>query len=345
MAWFDTLRFRLFARKKEPDQLQAADRLRYPEDRELLRVILESKDTPLDVRVAAVRQLPFPEGREFFQFILESENIPTDVRVAAVRQLPFPEGRDLARSAALADSLGWVRAAVIEKCRYPEDLGLLYELAGTWGGRKAAEKLPYPEERERLVRLARDGSTYVIENILPYPEEKELLEAFALHSELPAVRDSAICRLSCPACRETLELCAVQDASSGNRERAAGKLSYPESRSVLCSLALHDPSASVRCAAVQKLPYPEEAEILTEIARRPGPEGGTRVRSREEAGELWTIHIAQFTIARSGVCPLCGAEIHLGGRTVYMNDDPNDVSRDIDVYRCYSCGLELENWD
>ena len=52
---------------------------------------------------------------------------------------------------------------------------------------------------------------------------------------------------------------------------------------------------------------------------------------------------AMLAMARGGVCPVCGGQIEHYMKTVYMNDDPNDVSRECDAWLCQSCHWEWVN--
>ena len=106
-------------------------------------------------------------------------------------------------------------------------------------------------------------------------------------------------------------------------ENIVEKLSWPESRDVLARVARECPQHTARTYALEKLPWPEERETIEAVVR------------------TWGDPLAQLIMAKGGICPNCGAPVIAGTETVYMNDDPNDVSKECAAYSCEACRWEM----
>ena len=312
MGIFDIFRFRMFDRLDDDRQLSALNAACWPKDQSLILHVLENLSGSFRARAAAVAKLPYPEERERL------------IRIAK-------EDRD-----------DFVRDHAIEKLQYPEDRDTLVYLASYEPGyqlvRRAVEKLPWPQEKETLVSLAKaDNYPVFAVRSLDAEEMLSLLEDLALHSPDRDARRAAADKLEYPRSKEVLEQVVLSDNPPDDLFQFVNKLSWPESRDTLVRVALTSPQGKARAVAVAKLPWPEERETIEAVAHSP-------MHGDETCPDNWyATAAAQYFMAQQGVCPACGGEVLHEKDTVYMNDDPNDVSKEVDRYTCTKCGWKTDN--
>ena len=113
------------------------------------------------------------------------------------------------------------------------------------------------------------------------------------------------------------------------------QLSWPENRELLIRIALTCPQTRARADAIGLLRWPEDRETIEAVARLPLDEavGGAHNRL--------AVRVARLRMAKAGVCPECGGPIRNYRDTVYRGDDPNDVSREVEVYVCRKCDFSI----
>ncbi len=301
MKILDQIRNLLFGRKAEEAPLpKSPDQYAWPEDRELILQLLDSGDD-FKARAQAVTLLPYPEERERI------------IRIAK-------EDRD-----------DFVRDFAVEKLRYPDDRDVLIAMAESEPNyrlvKRAVEMLPWPEEKEELLKLARaDNYPVFAVKKLDGTVDPAVPEGIALNSFDREARQAAAALLEYPRSRDALERYVLSEDPLLDRRTAIEKLPYPECRETLVKAATSCPHEISRAFAVSRLPWPEERELLKALARS------------EEAG--FSNAAAMLAMARGGVCPVCGGHVKNYTKTVYMNDDPNDVSRECEACLCEDCRWE-----
>ena len=269
----------------------------------------------------------WPEDRELILHALGSLSNGL-IRADIVEKLPYPEERDRLVRLAAEDRDDYVRGQALLRLQYPADRDLLISVASddpaSWLVETAVEKLPWPEEKDTLIALAKADNypAFAIRKLDP-SEALPLLEELALNSPDPEGRRAAAEMLEYPASRAVLEQYILSENPPQHLEKAVNKLSYPESRDVLIRVARECRQTSARVCAVRKLPWPEERETIEAVAHAYGD------------------CLVQLKMARGGVCPICGSHVKNFTETVYMNDDPNDVSKECEAYLCETCRWEM----
>lgn len=301
MKILDQIRNLLFGGKAaEKPQTKTPDQYAWPEDRELILQLLDSGED-FRARAQAVTLLPYPEERERI------------VRVAK-------EDRD-----------DFVRDHAIEKLHWPEDRDVLTALAESETNyqlvRRAVEMLPWPEEKEELLKLAQaDNYPVFAVKKLDGTVDPAVPEGIALNAFDREARQAAAALLEYPRSRDALEQYVLSDDPLLDRRAAIEKLPYPECRETLVEAARSCTHEISRAFAVSRLPWPEEKELLEALAHS---EEGSFAKAA-----------AMLAMARGGVCPLCGGHVKNYTKTVYMNDDPNDVSKECEAFLCEACRWE-----
>lgn len=304
MKILDQIRNLLFGKKaEEAPPPKSPDQYAWPEDRELILQLLDSGDD-FRARAQAVTLLPYPEERERI------------IRIAK-------EDRD-----------DFVRDFAIEKLRYPDDRDVLAALAESETNyqlvRRAVEMLPWPEEKEELLKLARaDNYPVFAVKKLDNTVDPAVPEGIALNAFDREARQAAAALLEYPRSKDALEQYVLSDDPLLDRRAAIEKLPYPECRETLVKAAASCNHEISRAFAVSRLPWPEEKELLETLAH-----------SGEES---FAKAAAMLAMARGGVCPACGKPVKNYTKTVYMNDDPNDVSKECEACLCEACGWEWVN--
>lgn len=274
-----------------------------------------------------LRAARWPEDRELILHALDSLRNGL-IRADTVDKLPYPEERERLSRLAADDRDDNVRGQALLKLQYPADQDLLISVASgdpsSWLVRIASEKLPWPEAKDVLITLAKADNypAFAIRKLDP-AETLPLLEELTLNSPDPEGRRAAAEKLECPASRTVLEQYVMAENPPQQLEKIVEKLSWPESRDALARVALGCPQRTARTYAIEKLPWPEERETI------------------EAAAHTWEDPLAQLVMAKGGICPKCGAPVKAGTETVYMNDDPNDVSKECAAYFCETCRWEM----
>ncbi len=278
-------------------------------------------------------QYTWPEDRALILELLDSSN-DFRARSLAVTLLPYPEERERIIRIAKEDRDDFVRDYAIEKLRYPDDREVLISLAESEPGyrlvKRAVEMLPWPEEKEELLKLAQ-GNNYPVFAISKLDDtvDPAILETIALNAFEREAREAAAARLEYPRSKEALEQFILSDDPLLECRPVIEKLPYPECREALLKAAQSCANERARAFAVSRLPWPEEKAFLEALAHS------------EEEG--FAKYAAMVVMAQGGVCPVCGREIKHYMKTVYMNDDPNDVSKECDAWLCQACHWEWVN--
>ena len=304
MKILDQIKNLLFGKKsEEAPQTKTPDQYTWPEDREQILQLLDNGDD-FRARVKAVTLLPYPEERERI------------IRIAK-------EDRD-----------DFIRDYAIEMLRYPDDRDVLIALAENEPNyrlvKRAVEMLPWPEEKEELLKLAQ-ANNYPVFAVkkLDGTVDPAVPEGIALNAFDREARQAAAALLEYPRSRTALEQYVLSDDPLLDRRAAIEKLPYPECRETLVKAATSCAHEISRAFAVSRLPWPEEKAFLEALAH-----------SEEES---FAKYAAMVVMAQGGVCPVCGREIKHYMKTVYMNDDPNDVSKECDAWLCQACHWEWVN--
>jgi len=298
MKILDQIKNLFFGKTAEDDpQPRSPDRYAWPEDRELILQQLESGDD-FRTRAKAVTLLPYPEERERI------------IRIAK-------EDRD-----------DFVRDHAIEKLHWPEDRDVLIALAENESNyqlvKRAVEMLPWPEEKEELLKLAQaDNYPVFAVKKLDNTVDPAIPEGIALNAFDREARQAAAAKLEYPRSKDALEQYVLSDDPLLDRRDAIEKLPYPECRETLAKAATSCPHEISRAYAISRLPWPEEKEVLEALTH-----------SEEKS---FASAAAMLAMARGGVCPVCGGHVKNYTETVYMNDDPNDVSKECEAYLCEAC--------
>ena len=301
MKILDQIRNLLFGKKaEEAPPPKSPDQYAWPEDRELILQLLDSGDD-FKARAQAVTLLPYPEERERI------------IRIAK-------EDRD-----------DFIRDYAIEMLRYPDDRDVLIALAENEPNyrlvKRAVEMLPWPEEKEELLKLAQ-ANNYPVFAVkkLDGTVDPAVPEGIALNAFDREAQQAAAALLEYPRSRTALEQYVLSDDPLLDRRAAIEKLPYPECRETLVKAATSCAHEISRAFAVSRLPWPEEKELLEALAH-----------SEEEC---FAKAAAMLAMARGGVCPVCGGHVKNYTKTVYMNDDPNDVSKECEACLCEDCRWE-----
>ena len=301
MKILDQIRNLLFGKKaEEASPPKSPDQYAWPEDRELILQLLDSGDD-FRARAQAVTLLPYPEERERI------------IRIAK-------EDRD-----------DFIRDYAIEMLRYPDDRDVLIALAENEPNyrlvKRAVEMLPWPEEKEELLKLAQ-ANNYPVFAVkkLDGTVDPAVPEGIALNAFDREARQAAAALLEYPRSRTALEQYVLSDDPLLDRRAAIEKLPYPECRETLVKAATSCAHEISRAFAVSRLPWPEEKELLEALAH-----------SEEEC---FAKAAAMLAMARGGVCPVCGGHVKNYTKTVYMNDDPNDISKECEACLCEDCHWE-----
>ena len=301
MKILDQIRNLLFGKKaEEAPPPKSPDQYAWPEDRELILQLLDSGDD-FRARAQAVTLLPYPEERERI------------IRIAK-------EDRD-----------DFIRDYAIEMLRYPDDRDVLIALAENEPNyrlvKRAVEMLPWPEEKEELLKLAQ-ANNYPVFAVkkLDGTVDPAVPEGIALNAFDREARQAAAALLEYPRSRTALEQYILSDDPLLDRRAAIEKLPYPECRETLVKAATSCAHEISRAFAVSRLPWPEEKELLEALAH-----------SEEES---FAKAAAMLAMARGGVCPVCGGHVKNYTKTVYMNDDPNDISKECEACLCEDCRWE-----
>ena len=304
MKILDQIKNLLFGKKsEEAPQTKTPDQYTWPEDREQILQLLDNGDD-FRARVKAVTLLPYPEERERI------------IRIAK-------EDRD-----------DFIRDYAIEMLRYPDDRDVLIALAENEPNyrlvKRAVEMLPWPEEKEELLKLAQ-ANNYPVFAVkkLDGTVDPAVPEGIALNAFDREARQAAAALLEYPRSRTALEQYVLSDDPLLDRRAAIEKLPYPECRETLVKAAASCNHEISRAFAVSRLPWPEEKAFLEALAH-----------SEEES---FAKYAAMVVMAQGGVCPVCGREIKHYMKTVYKNDDPNDVSKECDAWLCQACHWEWVN--
>ena len=301
MKILDQIRNLLFGKKaEEAPPPKSPDQYAWPEDRELILQLLDSGDD-FRARAQAVTLLPYPEERERI------------IRIAK-------EDRD-----------DFIRDYAIEMLRYPDDRDVLIALAENEPNyrlvKRAVEMLPWPEEKEELLKLAQ-ANNYPVFAVkkLDGTVDPAVPEGIALNAFDREAQQAAAALLEYPRSRTALEQYVLSDDPLLDRRAAIEKLPYPECRETLVKAATSCAHEISRAFAVSRLPWPEEKELLEALAH-----------SEEEC---FAKAAAMLAMARGGVCPVCGGHVKNYTKTVYMNDDPNDISKECEACLCEDCHWE-----
>lgn len=281
-------------------------------------------------QVKTPEQYAWPEDRELILQLLDSGD-DFRARAKAVTLLPYPEERERIIRIAKEDRDDFVRDYAIEKLHWPEDRDVLAALAENESNyqlvKRAVEMLPWPEEKEELLKLAQ-GDNYPVFAVkkLDGTVDPAIPESIALNAFDREAREAAAAKLEYPRSKETLEQYVLSDDPLLDCRDAIAKLPYPECRETLVKAAQSCANEKARAFAVSKLPWPEEKEVLEAIAH--------------SGEECFAKYAAMLAMAKGGVCPACGGHIKTFTKTVYMNDDPNDVSKECDAWLCENCRWE-----
>ena len=255
-------------------------------------------------------QYTWPEDREQILQLLDNGD-DFRARVKAVTLLPYPEERERIIRIAKEDRDDFIRDYAIEMLRYPDDRDVLIALAENEPNyrlvKRAVEMLPWPEEKEELLKLAQ-ANNYPVFAVkkLDGTVDPAVPEGIALNAFDREARQAAAALL--------------------DRRAAIEKLPYPECRETLVKAATSCAHEISRAFAVSRLPWPEEKELLEALAH-----------SEEEC---FAKAAAMLAMARGGVCPVCGGHVKNYTKTVYMNDDPNDISKECEACLCEDCHWE-----
>lgn len=270
MKILDQIRNLFFGKKSEEEpQPKSPDRYAWPEDRELILQLLDSREDFRD-RAKAITLLPYPEERERI------------IRIAK-------EDRD-----------DFVRDYAIEKLHWPEDRDVLTSLAESETNyqlvKRAVEMLPWPEEKEELLKLAQaDNYPVFAVKKLDGTVDPAVPEGIALNAFDREARQAAAALLEYPRSRDALERYVLSDDPLLDRRPAIEKLPYPDCRETLAKAALSCVHELSRAFAVSRLPWPEEKELLETLAH-----------SGEDS---FAKAAAMLAMARGGVCPVCGGHV------------------------------------
>ncbi len=305
MSVFGPVRLMLWKRKDEHAQNLALTKWRWPRDRKL--ILYAARKGKIDyVRQNAIRLIGYPDERDLLISIATDRDCRD--RHAALKLLQYPDDREILIRTAREDS--WEEMV-----------------------RTAVEKLPYPREREALITIAKK-SVYPKYAVMKLDAEADrtVLEDLPLHGQQFAAF-TAIHMLRDDESREAIERCALEAGTDFIRKEAIDRLRYPASRETLVKILRSGAAAGERVRVMRKLPYPGEAELIDPIIHP--PEGG-------EPEHDAVYEAALIRVARAGICPMCGGEIVRHSWTEYMNDDPNDVSREMDSFTCRECGWKKE---
>ena len=192
-------------------------------------------------------------------------------------------------------------------------MNIIDRIKELFSGKKAEEEKPQPKSPDQYT----------------WPEDRALILELLDSSNDFRARSLAVTLLPYPEDRERIIRIAKEDRDDFVRDYAIEKLRYPDDREVLISLAESEPGYRLVKRAVEMLPWPEEKAFLEALAH-----------SEEES---FAKYAAMVVMAQGGVCPVCGREIKHYMKTVYMNDDPNDVSKECDARLCQACHWEWVN--
>ena len=256
----------------------ALERLPYPEERELLVRTLRTIQQDLNLRVncsskemTIIAKLQYPADKEVLEKEAKYGNLQK-VRLAALDKLRYPESKEIIEYIAVSDQKPDVRLAAIAKISYPEAEAMLEKaiLSDTcyieyWGQKNSGSHGKALDEVEKKMEEEQRCSLALLEK-LPYPEAKESLARIARNSSYYDVRGNAFEKLQFPADREAIMDCLLhQSYRMTPTDDMIKKMQYPDDREDLIKLAKDAYGYDARRAAIRKLSYPEEKETILYI--------------------------------------------------------------------------------